>query len=187
VTFGIKPKEGVRVVELLNDLERDPSGRYKLPNLQSGSPLEIVVRLAVPTTEAGATLHLADFDLSYIGQDSKLPEKSKAKFQVEFAAAEVVDALEEDPSVAQAVLLLINARARREVAEHIDRGDPRSAKSSLAAAMGATDQMFLRAPSPELRKELNDLAGIDEALDIDDMLARKLGLYQRYNRRTGKE
>ena len=187
VTFGIKPKDGVRVVEVLNDFEQDASGRYKLPSLQAGSPLEIVVRLHVPATESGTKVHLADFDLSYIGQNSKLPERATAKLEAEFASAEVVESLAENGQVTKAVLLLMNARARREAVEYIDRQDIAGARSSLAMAMDATNAMFSRAPSPELQKELEDLAGVDQALDMDDMLARKLGLYQRYNRRTGKD
>ena len=187
VTFGIKPQDGVRVVEVLNDFEQDASGRYKLPSLQAGSPLEIVVRLHVPATESGTKVHLADFDLSYIGQNSKLPERATAKLEAEFASAEVVESLAENGQVTKAVLLLMNARARREAVEYIDRQDIAGARSSLAMAMDATNAMFSRAPSPELQKELEDLAGVDQALDMDDMLARKLGLYQRYNRRTGKD
>jgi len=186
VSFGIKPQDGVRVVEVLNDFERDESGRYKLPNLQAGSPLEIVVRLHVPATESGTKLHLADFDLSYIGQNSKLPERATAKFEAEFAPAEVFETLAENGQVTKTGLLLVNARARREAVEYIDRQDIEGARSSLAMAMEATNAIFSRAPSPELQKEMEDLAGVDQALDVDEMLARKLGLYQRYNRRTGK-
>ena len=186
VTFGIKPQDGVRVVEVLNDFEQDASGRCKLPNLQAGSPLEIVVRLHVPAMESGTKSHLAEFDLSYIGQNSKLPERAAVKFEAEFAPADVVESLAENGQVTKAVLLLMNARARREAVEHIDRRDIAGARSSLAMAMDATNAMFSRAPSPELQKELEDLAGVEQALDMDKMLARKLGMYQRYNRRTGK-
>jgi hypothetical protein len=38
-----------QTLDVLNDFELGETGRYKLPNLQAGSPLEVVVQLRVPT------------------------------------------------------------------------------------------------------------------------------------------
>src|SRR5690348_15045962 len=48
VTLGIKPSAGVKIADVLNDFEVDGAGLYKLPNLQAGSPLNVVVSLKVP-------------------------------------------------------------------------------------------------------------------------------------------
>ena len=48
VSLGIEPQDGVVLADVLNDLDRLPTGRLKLANLIAGIPLIIVVRLNVP-------------------------------------------------------------------------------------------------------------------------------------------
>lgn len=48
VSLGIEPQNGVNVADVLNDFDRLPTGRFKLPNLVAGSPILAVVRLNVP-------------------------------------------------------------------------------------------------------------------------------------------
>ena len=48
VSLGVEPQDGVAVAEVLNDLERLPTGRLKLPNLVAGMPVLVVVRVQVP-------------------------------------------------------------------------------------------------------------------------------------------
>jgi Ca-activated chloride channel family protein len=50
VSLGIEPQEGVTVADVLNDLDRLPSGLLKLPNLVAGMPILVVFRLNVPPT-----------------------------------------------------------------------------------------------------------------------------------------
>jgi len=47
VSLGLIPADGVRVVDILNDFELTETGRYRLPNMQGGSPLDIVVQLKI--------------------------------------------------------------------------------------------------------------------------------------------
>src|SRR4029079_17203557 len=56
VSLGLIPADGVRVVDLLNDFKLTETGRYRLPNLQSGSPLEIVVQLRINAQAVGTRL-----------------------------------------------------------------------------------------------------------------------------------
>src|SRR4029078_11325587 len=51
VSLSLIPADGVRVVDVLNDFEFTETGRYRLPNLQAGSPLDIVVQLRVGAEE----------------------------------------------------------------------------------------------------------------------------------------
>lgn len=188
VTFGIVPAAGVSVADVLNDFETDGPGRYKLPNLQSGSKLDIVVRLRIPAQVESHSVELARFDLAYIGQESKLPETVAVKFAPEFAAAEVVDSMPENADVAPAVQLLMNARARREAMERIDRHDFAGAANAISMAAMDSEVLFSRLPSPMLAAEFNDLGDLKESLRSreNDALSRKKMAYRRESLRKNK-
>src|SRR5688572_7180502 len=89
VRLGIKPAAGVTVAEVLNDFETDGAGRYKLPNLRAGSPLEIVVRMSVPSHNVADVSQLADFELSYVDQESNALATATTSFIATFDTAEV--------------------------------------------------------------------------------------------------
>lgn len=188
VSFGIKPAAGVTVAEVLNDFERDASGRYKLPNLQAGSPLDIVVRLRVPAQSEGTSAELAQFSLAYIGQESKLPETVTAVFAADFAPAAEVDALPVNEDVVNAVRLLVNARARREAVERMDRQDYAGASDILKMVAMDTDVAYSYAPSAKLAEELRDLEELERSLKSrqNDALSRKKMAYRREMLRKGK-
>ncbi len=59
----------------------------------------------------GQTANLAEIDIAYIAQHSKLPKTLKAVFDAEFDSPEDVALLPENAEVKRAVQLLINARA----------------------------------------------------------------------------
>lgn len=119
VRLSLRCADGVRVVDLLNDFEKDRSGGYILPDLLSGSPLNVVVRLDVP----GDLLDekLIDVDLSYINQESGSTESVSLAFLVEFDTKEVVEALEANREVQEAVVLLMNARPQGDDRTHGSR------------------------------------------------------------------
>ena len=56
VSLGLEPKDGVAVTDVLNDLEKAPTGRLMLPNLVVDMPRLVVVRLKLPPSPAGTTL-----------------------------------------------------------------------------------------------------------------------------------
>lgn len=188
VTFGVKTASGVTLAEVLNDFETDASGRYKLPNLQAGSPLDIVVRLNVPSIHAGLTAELAKFSLVYIGQRSKLPESIIVPFTSKFASAAEVDALQENSEVTTAVQLLMNARARREAIEKMDQHDYDGAEILLSRVASMSNEHFLKSPSPLFAAELADLSSLQESLQSreNDALSRKKMAYRRESLRKGK-
>ena len=73
VSLSLIPADGVRIVDVLNDFEFTETGRYRLPNLQAGSPLDIVVQLKVGAQAAGAQLRLVDLHLGRGGHPATLP------------------------------------------------------------------------------------------------------------------
>jgi Ca-activated chloride channel family protein len=188
VTLGINPKSGVSVADVLNDFEIDASGRYKLPNLQAGSPLDVVIQLRVPANQVGAKITLADLDLTFIGQESKLPEVVKQTVEIEFDLVDAVSALPENLDVAKAVQLLMNARARREAIEKMDQLDYSGAQALLKKVAVSTEILFSRVASPDVKAEMDELAQMEESLKHrrNDKMGRKQMMYSAYKKRQGK-
>src|SRR5262245_19409889 len=93
VTLELRPAAGCKVVDVLNDLPATGSGRWQLPDLQSGSPSEIVVALKVPAQLAGTSLALLDLELSWIAQVDSQAERLVRTFESGFLADDAFDDL----------------------------------------------------------------------------------------------
>lgn len=186
VRLSLRCADGVRFVDLLNDFERDRSGGYILPDLLSGSPLNIVVRLEV----SGELLDgkLIDVDLNYTDQESGSTESVSLPFLAEFDTKEAIEALETNLEVQEAVVLLMNARARREAMEHIDEGDISAALFCVAAPRQEAARLYSKTGSKALKDEIDDLESVNELLTNreDDLMARKRLAYRRESTRKGK-
>lgn len=189
VTLGLVPSDGVRLADVLNDFEMGETGRYKLPNLQAGAPVEVVVQLRVPAGVARARRHLLDVRLGYTPQEAKAAEVVKHAFEIEFDDRARVEALPVRAEVAKAVQLLMNARARREAMAHLDRGDYAGARDVLGATLNAT----LASPSYDMADPdfAEERAKLEEAfLTMNDRsldkTRRKNLAYDSYTRRTSR-
>ena len=185
-TLAITPSAGVVVDDVLNDFEKDAQDRYILPNLMHGSPLNIVVRLKVPAGNVGEILDLADFSVSYISQASNVSRTETARLTAGFESKDVVDGIPANTDVLEAVALLNNARARREMMEHIDAGRYAAAANTLKSVAGETEVMLARAHSPRLAEELSDLNDLTPMLARADISTRKRIAYRRESTRKGK-
>jgi len=137
VSLSLIPADGVRIVDLLNDFELTDTGRYRLPNLQAGSPLEIVVQLRVGAQAIGSSLRLLDLRLGFTPQDARAAEVLRQAQTVEFATKDEVEALPINYEVVKASQFLMNARARNEAMRLIDVGQFTEAGVVLGAGRGA--------------------------------------------------
>jgi Ca-activated chloride channel homolog len=190
VTLGLVPADGVTIVDVLNDFETNENGRYKLPNLQSESPLEIVVRLKVPAESVGKTLRLLDVKLGYTPQNYTQAEVLKQFFEVEFDTEAVVEKLPENLEVQKNVQLLMNARARKEAIFLMDKGDFEGAQRGLKARYESTQVFANQMPaSADIAQELEELKDFDSALfsTTDSAMSRKKLSYQAHHRQRGKK
>jgi Ca-activated chloride channel family protein len=190
VSLGLVPSDGVRVSDVLNDFELTETGRYRLPDLQAGSPLDVVLRLHLPARAAGDRMRILDLKVGYTPREARAAEVSKQAFEVEFAEAREVAALPANPEVTKAVRLLMNARARREAVSYMDRGDYAASINVLAAARSATvaycaarpDDAEAAADSEDLLRATGSLADRGR-----DRMSRKLLEYSSLLRRTGRK
>lgn len=189
VTLTIKTTEGVTVADVLNDFDKDESGRYKLPNLQSDSPLDIIVQLRVPFGEVGKSITPAQFGLAYIEQQSQMPAAVNADLRLEFDKESAVDAIEENLEVTRALQILMNARAREEAIRLMDSQNYAAAQAHVAQTVATSQALFSRAPSPALQQELANLAQVQESLQDrgQDRMSRKVMAYYSSGSKRGRQ
>ncbi|HWS99895.1 MAG TPA: VWA domain-containing protein [Pyrinomonadaceae bacterium] len=190
VTLGLVPADGVRLVDVLNDFELGETGRYKLPNLQAGSPLDVVAQLRVPAQEEGTRLRLLDLRLGYTPQEMKAAEVVKQVFEVEFAPEQAVERSLVNHEVIKAVQMLMNARARAEAVRLMDAGDYVGTQRVLRQAVASSRAAFAPMQSaPEVKEEMNLLAEYDDSLNnrSSDKMSRKRLLYDLVSRRRSQK
>ena len=191
VSLGLTPADGVKVQDVMNDFEVTHTGRYKLPNLRAGSPIEVVVRLKTPAKSAGQRDKLFDIRLAWNPQEgsSKEREVLTESLTVEYAEASAVEQLAVDDRVTKAVQILMTARARQEAMEYLDRGDVIGATAAVRGSM----QHLAMACAPmmqdqEVQEQMQGLA--DLAFDLENSqdagLTRKKMSYQSYSLRQSK-
>jgi Ca-activated chloride channel family protein len=187
VSLSLIPADGVRVVDVLNDFEYTETGRYRLPNLQAGSPLNIVVQLKAGAQEVGTQMRLLDLRLGFTPQDAKNAEVLKQAHTIEFAGQTEVERSPVNDDVMKTVQFLMNARARNEAMKRMDLGDYAGAGVILGCALGATQSLPCSA-APEVMEETAALAELRSSLTdrLKDKMNRKKLAYAAYSRRTGK-
>ena len=187
VSLSLIPADGVRVADLLNDFDLTETGRYRLPNLQAGSPLDIVVQLRVGAQEVGTQMRLLDLRLGFTPQDAKNAEVLKQAHTVEFTTRSEVERSEMNEEVIKAVQFMMNARARNEAMKRLDRGDYAGAEFVIGSALSATQGLGL-ASAPGMMEEMASLQETASSLKdrLKDKMSRKKMAYAAYSRRTSK-
>lgn len=189
VSLSLIPADGVRIVDVLNDFDLTETGRYRLPNLQSDSPLDVVVQLKVGAVETGMPLRLLDLRLGFTPQEAKNAEVLKQAHTVEFASRAEVEGSPVNQEVIKAVRFLMNARARNEAMKRMDQGDYEGAQAVLGSAISTTRlacASFISTPAV-----MEELAALQETTGslkdrLNDKMSRKKLAYAAYSRRSGK-
>jgi len=189
VSLGLIPADGVVISDLLNDFELTETGRYRLPNLQGGSPLEIVVQLKVSPQAAGTKMRLLDLKLGFTPQDARTAEVVRQVHEIEFTSKYEVETLPTNYDVVKAVQFLMNARAKREAMNRMDRGDYSGAQHILGESLRQTQVAC--APlmsSADVMEECAALTSSAKSLmdRLQDKMSRKKLAYQAYSRRSGR-
>ena len=189
VSLSLIPADGVRVVDLLNDFDLTETGRYRLPNLQAGSPLDIVVQLKVGAEDVGTQMRLLDLRLGFTPQEAKSAEVLKQAHTVEFATRAELERSEMNEEVIKTVQFLMNARARNEVMKRMDRGDYAGAEVIIGSAVAQTQALCASFPAASaVMEEMASLQDTATSLKdrLKDKMSRKKMAYAAYNRRTSK-
>jgi len=189
VSLGMVPADGVVISDCLNDFELTETGRYRLPNMQAGAPLEIVVQLKVSAQAAGTKMRLLDLKLGFTPQDARAAEVVREVHEIEFASKYEVETLPVNYDVVKAVQFLMNARAKREAMNRMDRGDYAGAQHILGESLRQTQVAC--APlmsSADVMEECQSLSATKSSLmdRLQDRMSRKRLAYQAYSRRSSR-
>jgi Ca-activated chloride channel family protein len=182
VSLGIEPQAGVTVTDVLNDLDKTPAGRLKLPNLVAGMPVIVVVRLSVPPMTQES--ELCRFRLAWNEPKRAERQRLSVSLRLPVMGESAWAALAANVEVQERAALLLIARAKKEATRCLERGDWDGARRWLQEAK----QLLAAAPStPEMQREAEALAEIEAHLESGaHEKFQKLARYQRYQRRHSK-
>lgn len=187
VSLGIKPEEGVQLLDVLNEFDETADGRSKLPNLTAANNLDIVVRLKISPEIASGSKALAEFDVTFVGQQSGIPERVDGIVAVDFVTAEEAAAVTDDLEVEAASVLLTNARDRKLAIESIDRGDMAEAHRIMRSMHDLSGDILRHNGSSVLREELQHVdRELEDLNQADSVMARKKMAFARSMRSRGK-
>jgi Ca-activated chloride channel family protein len=184
VGLRVETAQGVVVMEVLNELEREPSGRLKLPNLVIGMPISIVVRLKIPPQRDRAEVCRLYLDWDEPRGEAPGRRSLGAALILSAVPARPWSELPVDPAVVEQVALLLAAKARNEVIAAIDRGDATAARGGLERIR----RLVARAPqTAEMASEWADMKTTEDLLAQGEMTsARKAAHYRQYFRKRGQ-
>lgn len=176
VSLGIEPQAGVEVKEVLNNLETNSKGRFKLPNLVAGNPIEVVVRLEVPPME-GETI-LCYFRLAWNDPKQSDRQKMRVALQLPVATDAKLAELPANSEVLQVAMQLQMANAKQEIVQHIDAGDYAAAKETLRSAK---EQLVASPQLDMLEQELDEVKQLEKSFaDGEIKRSRKMSHSQSY-------
>jgi Ca-activated chloride channel homolog len=176
VSLGIEPKQGVKLLDVFNDCDKTAYGRYQLPNLVQGNPLDIALRLKVPALTSQADLCF--FRLAWNDPDSGDRQVLRVQLRLPAVPGTTFSEFTPNPEVQSLIAQLLVARAKAEAAEYAAKGDLEATRAVLSQVRLAAAPMM----APETAT--HELAALD-ALEADlkkgkVAIARKKMLYERY-------
>jgi Ca-activated chloride channel homolog len=149
VTLGIEPQSEVEVQDVLNDLDVNQQGRFKLPNLVAGYPFNVVVRLQIPAITQETDL--CNFRLSWNDSKDSEPHVLRVSLRLPVVNRGLLNEFPVHEEVQLQVALMLGARAKRKAIELVDRGNFEAAQAQLQSAK----LLILAAPpSPLLELEI---------------------------------
>ena len=178
VTLGIEPQAGVEMVEILNQLEVNQNGRFRLPNLVIGNPIDIVVRLKVPAITQ-------EMDLCYFRLTWNDPEQPQEQKKLVALRLPVVNAaqLEEFPfntEVQQQAILMMTAKAKKEAVKLVDKGNYAAASHVLAQTK---QELLSNSDLPMSMPEAEAISDLETKLKQREYSTyRKMSTHQSYER-----
>lgn len=187
VSLGLEPQDQTRVVDVLNDLERNELDRLMLPNLISGSAVEILVKLQIAAMAkpklnkaAPREVDVCLFRLAWSAPGSTERLVVREALSLPIVSSRDWDALPIDERVSQHTARMQVTRMRHSAVEMMEMGDIAGAREQLACAA----PVALAAGDDEM---LSSLSALEVDLS-DGRVARavKSAKYDNYRNRRSR-
>lgn len=159
VNIAIAPQGNVEIEDIFNYLEVDHCGRFVLPDLVRGNSSEMVVRLKVP--QQLKPKNLCNFWLNWDAPLQQERQKLQASLELPVVSFGQLQEFLPHPEVQQHLILMIVARAKKEIWRQLERGDFDSASQLLK---DAKKLVFNALNSPLIEKEAQALTDLDNDL-----------------------
>ncbi|MCT7970000.1 macro domain-containing protein [Laspinema sp. D1] len=178
VTLGIEPQAGVELVEVLNQLEVNQKGRFRLPNLVIGNPVDVVLRLKVPAlTEE---VDLCYFRLTWNTPEQPTEQKIRVSLRLPVVNAAQLEEFPFNSEVRQQAILMMTARAKKEAVKLVDGGN----YDGAILVLQQTKQQLLNNPDlPMSAPEAEALDDLEVQLKQREYSTyRKMSTQQSYRR-----
>lgn len=166
-SLGLTAGAAVRILDVLNDLDRTTSGRMMLPNLVHGRSVDVVVRLDVTASVAAGT-ELVRVRVAWDEVDGGVRRKLNAGLTLPVVEPSVAGQLTPHPEVHERVLLLEAARIKRHAVDAIDKGNWIQARALLE---GALDRVRHAPPSASTELEVSQLEFLLRQLQAGDAVS----------------
>lgn len=180
--LALEPALGVTVADVLNDLDRDPDGRCKLPNLVSGFPVLVVLRLEIPP--AGGERRVITVRLEWTAPGTGAKQSATAGLTLPAIPSANWGRLAPDLDVQERAALLVVARMKKAATRALDHGNPAEARRLLAEARALLTGLPQTA---EVGNEIQSLAELDAMLERGDFSgSSKRAKHEAYSRRHSK-
>jgi Ca-activated chloride channel family protein len=182
--LSVRTGPGVAVTEVLTELEREPSGQIKLPDLVSDMLISIMVRLSVapqPQTSELCRFHLA-WDPT--GETARGRQELEVSLALPSVPVQEWEKRPLDPAVQEQLTLLMATKARDEFHTALQRGEIATAQAILdriRAIVSNTPE------TAETRAELENLAATEELFKLGQFgSSSKMAHYLAHQRKQGR-
>jgi Ca-activated chloride channel family protein len=182
VSLAIEPQGGATLADVLNDLDRMPTGAFQLPNLIAGMPILVVVRLIVPPLSGEG--EVCRFRLAWNAPGQPQRQERTVPLRLPAVSAAAWEKMAPTAEVEERAALLRMARCKKEATRCLEQGDREGAVRWLKEAR----QVLEQAPAtPEIGREAQALAWIEEHFASGSSAKfRKHAKYQSFQRSSSK-
>lgn len=183
VSLGVEPNPALGSLrhDVLNDLPRNNLGRWQLPNLINGRPLDVVVTLHVPAQAPSPSAGVTRIRLAWTDRQG-VRHKVREQLNLPVVDQATYAQLHDDPRVKLAAEQLRAARVREEAVAYASAGNVPMSREVLARER----RRLLAFQEPALLAEADALHALDQDFADDEVLARKRATSQSYNVRRSK-
>lgn len=183
VSLGVEPNPALGSLrcDVLNDLPRNSYGRWQLPNLKAGQPLDVVLTLHVPAQGAAPATGVTRVRLAWNDRQG-VRQTLRAQLTLPVLDADSYAALPDDPRVTLAAERLRAARVREQAVAYAAAGDIRMSRAALTRESRRLSALHLHG----LQSDVDELLSLDQDFATDEILARKRAASQSYNVRRSK-